>query len=251
MLRKPITTLLAIACIFTISACSETKQVKIEQKIASTPIPQVAEAEEDIKVNVNLQQPSQQAQITKDTTNVIVKDDSAKEVAVMNANIQKLHNQLATANAQAKAEIQKQIQQMNADKSKLQQQILDLQNQNRIAQEQMRKAEAQKIANENLSVTKEQYKDTVNTKLENIDSKITQLRDKLNASNLNDSDKIKVEDEIKKLEDKKSEIETKVGAIDLASNIDSFKNTRNQIDSMFSSLDKSYNNLISSRVTLR
>lgn len=249
MLKSTLNILLSFTLMYSLSACSETKEVKVEHNTVASSTP-ISEAEEDVNVNVHVDQPNAQVPVTRDTTNVVVKnEESAKEVALMNANIQKLQNQLATANAQSKAEINKQIQQMNADKAKLQAQIADLQNQNKMAQDQMRKAEAEKIANENLSVTKEQYKDTASTKLENFDTKLTQLRDK--TASLSDADKTSVENEITKLEDKRSEIETKISDIDTASNINSFKTIRTQIDSMMTDLDKKYNNLISTRISLR
>lgn len=221
--------------LFTISACSETKEVKIEEK------PAVTEDAKDLNVNVNVDQAgAAQTPVTRDTTNVVVKNDdsSSKEVAAMNASIVKLQQQLQTANAQSKAEINKQIEKMNADKLKLEKQVADLQNKNAMAQQQAQKAEADRINSESLSVTKEQYKDSVNTKLDNFNTKVADL--KLKVDSLSDSSKAAVETEITKLEDRRSQIETKLIDIDNATDLNTLKTVRSQIDSMMTDVDKKY-----------
>ena len=100
------------------------------------------------------------------------------------------------------------------------------------------KAEADRINSESLSVTKEQYKDSVNTKLDNFNTKVADL--KLKADSLADSSKATVETEITKLEDKRSEIETKLTDVDNASDLNTLKTVRSQIDSMMTDVDKKY-----------
>lgn len=248
------------------SACSETKEVKVteEVKVEPTPVP-VVEADKDVNVNVKVEQPPQVAVGTEtkktEVTNIVVdKADNSRlnnDMATVNANLAKLQSQVKTANDQSKAQLNKQIQQMNLDKLKLQKEIAAFQVKNKeltnIAQQQKANMEATKANMEKnsdqIEQAKQDYIKLAQTRLDNFQTKMDTLKDKV--SYLEATEKSEVDKQITKLDEKKDTVNQKISDLSSVSDSSGLRTMRSQIDTMMADLERSYTKLVSDKVSLR
>ncbi|MBC7474612.1 MAG: hypothetical protein H7263_10000 [Candidatus Sericytochromatia bacterium] len=220
---------------FSLVGCNKTEEVKVKENVVleTTPKPN-----EKVNVNVDVQQPQQPVERTKTDVVVVNNDKSGKDLAVMNANIQKLQDQLKSSNDQSKIELNKQIQKMNADKLQLQKQVATLQTKSV-------QANAKTQSDQNLDITKQQYRDSSRTKIDDFSKKMDDLKTKV--ANLNDPEKTQADNDISRIEDSKAETEKKLNDIDASKDISSLKIAKNQIDNMLTDLDKKYTQLLASK----
>lgn len=237
-----------------INACSEEKEVKVTEEINTEPVvaTPVEDKEKNVNVDVHVENPQQPAMGTKSTdVTIIDRQENTKlnnEVATVNANLQKLQAQINSANAQTKADLNRQIQQMNAEKIKLQQQMAALEAKNREANAQAQKA-AMENNREQLEKTKQEFIQLSETRLDTFEKKMDTLKDKLES--LEATQRTEVDKQVSKIDEQKDKIADKVS--DLNSTIDatSFRTIRTQIDTMIADLERSYNRLVTDRVSLR
>lgn len=253
--NKTLGTLLSVILASTlfVSACSETKEVKVTEKVNNDAVTTPVDTDKDVNVDVHVDQPATATRETEVTNVVVDKTNTTKlnnDVANVNANLQKLQTQIKTANEQTKAQLNKQIQQMNAEKQKLQQQIATFEVKNRELNQaaQQQKANMDTLSQET-EKTKQEYIKLTEAKLDDFEKKMDTVRDK--ANNLEDSERAKVDQEITRIEDNRNNVNDKISELNTVNDPASFKNVRNEIDKMVAELERDYSRLVAERISLR
>jgi chromosome segregation ATPase len=232
-----------------VNGCKKETEVKETEVISVNPTADPVVADKDVNVDVHVDNPQQPA----GSTIIVDKQESTRatqDMLVLNANLQKLQAQVNSANEQTKAQLNKQIQQMNADKIKLQQQIAAFETKSREAK--MTNDQAQKnldAAREQMEKTKQDYLQLTQQKLSNFEKKLDTLAEKVNY--LEATERGEVDKQLSSIQEQKDLINKKITDMQSTIDVATFKNLRSQIDTMFSNLDRSYNRIITDRVSLR